>query len=171
MGRRAPTAWTFSNVIAGSDSVGTIMRTIVYHLLAYPATLDKLHAELSAANLPLPFPPYSMLRDFPYLDACVQEGFRMHPPFALPFERVVPKGGITVLGTYLPEGTVVGSNPYVVNRDKATFGNDAEFWRPERWLVKDAARKKAMEQGVLTVSLNRNLLTAHKARRLMRFDW
>ncbi|KAI1159581.1 putative benzoate 4-monooxygenase cytochrome P450 [Nemania serpens] len=153
----APTAWTFSNVIAGSDSVGTIMRTIMYHLLAYPATLDKLHGELSAANLPLPFPPYSMLRDLPYLDACVQEGFRMHPPFPLPFERVVPEGGVNVLGTYLPEGTVVGGNPYVVNRHKATFGNDAEFWRPERWLVKDAARRKAMEQGILTLGAGRRV--------------
>ncbi|KAI0204034.1 putative benzoate 4-monooxygenase cytochrome P450 [Astrocystis sublimbata] len=153
----APTAWTFSNVIAGSDSVGTIMRTIMYNLLAYPATLERLHAELSSADLPVPFPPYSMLRNLPYLDACVQEGFRMHPPFALPFERVVPEGGITVLGTYLPEGTVVGGNPYVVNRHKGTFGNDAEFWRPERWLVKDAARRKAMEQGVLTLGAGRRV--------------
>lgn len=30
----APTAWTFSNVIAGSDSLGTCMRTMLYHLLA-----------------------------------------------------------------------------------------------------------------------------------------
>ena len=62
------------------------------------------------------------------------EGARMHPPFALPFERVVPEGGVTILGHYLPAGTVVGGNPYVVNRYKAHFGDDAELWRPERWI-------------------------------------
>ncbi|RMD44084.1 hypothetical protein DV735_g970, partial [Chaetothyriales sp. CBS 134920] len=153
----APTAWTFSNVIAGSDSVGTIMRTIVFNLLSYPHTLEKLYEELRAANLSRPFPRYSQVRDLPYLDACVQEGSRMHPPFALPFERVVPEGGITILGHYLPAGTVVGGSPYVVNRHQGTFGQDAEFWRPERWLEGDAAHKKKLEQGILTFGAGRRV--------------
>jgi cytochrome P450 len=148
----APTAWTFSNVIAGSDSVGTCMRTLLFHLLAYPATFDKLLAELQAADLSRPFPAYSEVRDLPYLEACVQEAIRVHPPFALPLERVVPAGGITVLGHYLPGGTVVGGSPYVVNRDPGTFGADAEFWRPERWLEGDVAYKRNLEASMLTVS-------------------
>ena len=123
----------------------------MFNLLSYPHTLAKLHKELSEANLTLPIPEYAELRDLEYLDACVQEGSRMHPPFALPFERVVPAGGVTILGHYLPEGTVIGGSPYVVNRDKGTFGADAEFWRPERWLEKDDAHKRKLEQGNLTV--------------------
>ena len=133
--------------------MGSVMRTIMFNLLAYPHTLEKLYDELRSANLSRPFPRYSEVRDLPYLDACVQEGSRMHPPFALPLERVVPEGGVTILGRYLPAGTVVGGNPYVVNRHRPTYGQDAEFWRPERWLEKDAAHKKKMEQGNLTVSL------------------
>ena len=140
-------------MIAGSDSVGTVMRTIMFNLLAYPHTLEKLHEELRSANLSRPFPRFSEVRDLPYLDACVQEGSRMHPPFALPFERVVPKGGVTISGHYLPAGTIVGGSPYVVNRHKETFGQDAEFWRPERWLQSNDANKRKLEQGVLTVSL------------------
>lgn len=100
----------------------------------------------------MPIPEYAELRELEYLDACVQVGSRMHPPFALPFERVVPPGDVTILGHYLPGGTVVGGSPYVVNRDKGTFGADAEFWRPERWLEKDDAHKRKLEQGVLTVT-------------------
>lgn len=129
------------------------MRTIMFNLLVYPHTLEKLYEELRSAGLSRPFPRYSEVRDLPYLDACVQEGARMHPPFALPFERVVPEGGVTVLGHYIPPGTVVGGNPYVVNRHRQTFGQDAEFWRPERWVYKNDAHKKKLEQGVLTVSL------------------
>lgn len=128
------------------------MRTTMFHLLVYPHTLEKLYEELRTASVSHPYPKWSEIRGLPYLDACVQEGARMHPPFALPFERVVPAGGITILGYYLPGGTVVGGSPYVVNRHKETFGQDAEFWRPERWLEKDEHHKHRLEQGVLTVS-------------------
>ncbi|KAJ5497539.1 Benzoate 4-monooxygenase cytochrome P450 [Penicillium fimorum] len=153
----APTAWTFSNVIAGSDSVGTIMRTMLFNLLVYPHTLAKLRQELENANPTRPFPRYSEVRDLPYLDACVLEASRVHPPFALPFERVVPKGGLTVLGHYLPEGTVIGGSPYVVNRDRNTFGDDAEFWRPERWLEGDGAHKRHLEASMLTFGAGRRV--------------
>ncbi|KAL8838459.1 MAG: hypothetical protein Q9170_002134 [Blastenia crenularia] len=153
----APTAWTFSNVIAGSDSTGSVMRTVMLNLLTYPHTLSKLYDELRFSDLSHLFPKYSEVRDLPYLDACVQEGARMHPPFALPFERVVPDGGVTVLGHYLPTGTVVGGSPYVVNRDKETFGQDAEFWRPERWVDADDAQRKRMDQGSLTFGAGRRV--------------
>lgn len=150
---RAVSGWTFSNVIAGSDSVGTIMRTIMYNLMANPHTLATLYKELNEAKLSRPYPRFSELDPLPYLEACFWEGARMHPPFALPFERVVPEGGITVLGHYLPAGTHVGGSPYVVNRHKGTFGQDAEFWRPQRWLEKDEKHKNKLVRGVLTVSL------------------
>ncbi|KAI1087236.1 putative benzoate 4-monooxygenase cytochrome P450 [Rostrohypoxylon terebratum] len=153
----APTAWTFSNVIAGSDSVGSLMRTTMFHLLVYPHTLERLHDELRTAGVSRPYPKWTEIRNLPYLDACVQEGARMHPPFALPFERVVPAGGITILGYYLPGGTVVGGSPYVVNRHKETFGQDAEFWRPERWLEKDDQHKHRLEAGVLTFGAGRRV--------------
>lgn len=87
-----------------------------------------------------------------YLDACVQEAVRIHPPFALPFERVVPVGGVNVMGKYLPEGVFVGGNPYVVNRHKPTFGENVEDWSPERWLGGEGHKKK-LEQSILTVSV------------------
>ncbi|RYO80320.1 hypothetical protein DL764_009911 [Monosporascus ibericus] len=154
---KAPTTWTFSNVIAGSDSVGTVMRTTMFNLLRYPNTLQKLYQELVDADVSGPYPKYSEVRNLPYLDACIQEAIRMHPPFALPFERVVPKGGVSILGRHIPEGTDLGGNPYVVNRHKGTFGGDAEFWRPERWLEKDEAHKRKLEQSVLTFGAGRRV--------------
>ncbi|KAI9648453.1 hypothetical protein NHQ30_003087 [Ciborinia camelliae] len=166
----ASTAWTFSNVIAGSDSVGTVMRTVMCesalaledteaainvfadNLLSHPDTLQKLQQELNTAELSQPYPQWKEVCDLPYLDACIQEALRIHPPFALPFERVVPAGGITVLGAYLPENTLVGGNPYVVNRHEPTFGTNIEEWSPERWLSGGEGHKKKLEQSMLTVS-------------------
>ncbi|KAL7928631.1 cytochrome P450 CYP4/CYP19/CYP26 subfamily protein [Trichoderma chlorosporum] len=152
----ASTAWTFSNVIAGSDSVGSVMRTILYNLVSHPDTLQALQRELDAANLSRPYPKWNEVRDLEYLDACVQEAVRIHPPFALPFERVVPTGGVNVMGKYLPGGVLVGGNPYVVNRHKPTFGANVEDWSPERWLV-DESHKKKLEQSILTFGAGRRV--------------
>ncbi|KAI0167742.1 putative benzoate 4-monooxygenase cytochrome P450 [Pestalotiopsis sp. NC0098] len=152
----ASTAWTFSNVTAGSDSVGTVIRTCLYHLLTNPTTLEALKSEIEAAKPSSPFPRLAEVRDLPYLDACVQEAARLHPPFALPFERVAPEAGVDVLGVPLPGGTVIGGSPYVVNRDKNWFGDDAELWRPERWMVDDQ-EKKRLERGILTFGAGRRV--------------
>ena len=74
----------------------------------------------------------------------------MHPPFGLPLERVVPKGGATICGERFEAGTVVGISGWVVHRDRATFGEDVDVWRPERWLVGEEERRK-MEHALLTV--------------------
>ncbi|KAL1962133.1 hypothetical protein VTN77DRAFT_537 [Rasamsonia byssochlamydoides] len=157
----AITAWTFSNVIAGSDSTGVILRTVWYNLLAHPETLRRLYEELIETEkqngLTRPFPTWKEVRDLPYLDACINEAIRLHPPFCLPFERVVPKGGITICGQYFPEGTVVGMSPYVVNRHRATFGEDADEWNPDRWLGKGEEHRKKLEQSVLTFGAGRRI--------------
>lgn len=149
------TAWTFSNVIAGSDSTAIIMKTIWYNLLAYPKTLDRLRHELDEADGPngglsKPFPTWKEVCDLPYLDAVIQEGLRMHPPFCLPLERVVPKGGLVIGGNFYAEGTVIGMSPYVVNRHRPTFGEDAEIWNPERWMVPKELRQRR-EAAIMTV--------------------
>ncbi|KAL4768502.1 cytochrome P450 [Aspergillus nidulans var. acristatus] len=156
------TAWTFSNIIAGSDSTAVVLRTIWYNLLAHPSTLHRLREELLAAasgkpdGLGRPFPAWKEVSDLPYLDACVNEGIRLHPPFCLPFERVVPKGGIMVGKSFIPEGTVIGMSPYVVNRHKKTFGEDAGSWNPDRWMV-DAEKRRVLEGSVLTFGAGRRI--------------
>lgn len=123
----------------------------MFNILTSTHTRNRLCAELREANVSRPFPKWSEVGKLPYLNACVLEALRMHPAFALPFERVVPEGGITILGTFLPEGTLVGASPYVTNRHQGTYGKDAEFWRPERWLEGEFEHQKHLENVMLTV--------------------
>ncbi|KAL9634238.1 MAG: hypothetical protein Q9164_004215 [Protoblastenia rupestris] len=157
----AVTAWTFSNVIAGSDSTGVVLRTCWYNLLAHPSTARRLYDELinleCKSGLSRPFPSWSEVRDLPYLDACINEAVRLHPPFCLPFERVVPEGGVTICGKFFAGGTVVGMNPYVVNRHRPTFGDDPDEWRPERWLGHHEEHHRRLEQSVLTFGAGRRV--------------
>jgi cytochrome P450 len=48
--------------------------------------------------------------------------------------RVVPEEGMTLCGTFIPAGHWVGMNAAVVHFDKTIFGDDADQYRPERWL-------------------------------------
>lgn len=77
---------------------------------------------------------------------------RLHPGVGLPLERVVPKGGTTMCGKFLPEGTTVGINAWVVHHDKDVYGSDHEEFRPERWIESEPEKLKLMEQTFLSVS-------------------
>jgi hypothetical protein len=132
------------------------MKATLYNLLANPESLRKLYQELQDADkqsgLSRPYPKWNEVKDLPYLHACFYEALRLHPPFVLPLERVVPKGGVVISDRYFPEGTCIGMNAYVVNRHRPTFGEDVESWRPERWLVGDPLLQKNLEGCIMTVS-------------------
>ncbi|TKX22879.1 cytochrome P450 monooxygenase-like protein 25 [Elsinoe australis] len=140
-------ALTVANMFAGSDTTAITLRAIFYYLLKNPACMSRLLSEL--ATLPAPdegSPPlvsWSQARDLLYLSAVIKEALRMHPAVGLTLERVVPAQGVTVAGTFLPGGTIVGCSAWVLHRDERVFGEDAGMFRPERWL--DEKRGKEME--------------------------
>ncbi len=141
-------------MFAGSDTTAVVMKTVWYNLLTHPGTMQRLREELLEAEkqngMTKPYPSWKDVCDLPYLDACLLEGLRLHPPFCLPFERVVPRGGMRIGGNFFPEGTVVGMSPYVVNRHKPTFGEDADDWNPDRWMVSKEQKQK-LEADMMTV--------------------
>ena len=49
----------------------------------------------------------------------------------------MPEGGFEVEGRYIPAGTVIGTNPWVIHKDKSVFGQDADVFNPERWMKED----------------------------------
>ncbi|KAG4292439.1 hypothetical protein FPRO06_13692 [Fusarium proliferatum] len=83
----------------------------------------------------------------PYLQAVIKEGLRLHPAVGFTMPRVVPKGGKKLAGRVFPEGTIVGINPWVAHRNSDIFGQDADEFRPERWLSssQQTIEKKEME--------------------------
>ena len=115
--------------------------------------MQRLLAELASLPPTSGHVTWKETRSLPYLDACIKEAGRLHPPFGLPLERVVPAGGTTICGQHIRGGTVVGMNAWVIHRDKNLFGEDAAEWRPERWLCGDLEKRKRMEAGLLTVGL------------------
>ncbi|KFY50853.1 hypothetical protein V495_00048 [Pseudogymnoascus sp. VKM F-4514 (FW-929)] len=128
------------------------LRACFYYLVKTPDTYAKLVKEIQDADakgLLSENLSFTEGQKLPYLQACIKEALRMYPIVGTPLDRVVPKGGDILSGHFLPEGTVVGISGWATQRDKGIFGDDAESFRPERWLDADKKQVKAMDQSML----------------------
>lgn len=128
---------------AGADTTATALGCILRFLATNPTTLQRARAEIDKADssglLSTPIQYEETRQHLPYFVACIKEGLRLNPPAPNLFGRVVPAGGKVIDGVFVPEGTEVTTQAYVVQRDTALYGGDAEVFRPERWLESEEA--------------------------------
>ncbi|KAJ5146150.1 uncharacterized protein N7515_000714 [Penicillium bovifimosum] len=118
---------------AGHDTMSASLEYLTRQISLSPDVQAKLREELCVEHGGT-FETYADLDKFPYLHAVVMEGLRLVYTINFYQPRVVPKGGCTIEDIYLPEGTIVGSQAYLVHRQPDIFP-DPEAFKPERWLV------------------------------------
>jgi cytochrome P450 len=137
---------TVAQILAGSDTTATALRCTMMYLITHPPVVSKLRAEIdtavsSNAASATGIASDACLRGMPYLQAVVHEALRVHPPVTSVVPKKVPKGGDTVVidGTtyHLPGDANISYNAWSLHHDKTIFGDDAELFRPERWLIED----------------------------------
>ena len=68
-----------------------------------PEALKKLTAEIRGAFKNEDEIDFASVSNLPYLLACLDEALRMYPPVPTGLPRVVPKGGASIAGNYVPE--------------------------------------------------------------------
>ncbi|KAI0906926.1 cytochrome P450 [Ustulina deusta] len=125
---------------AGADTTSVAIKAILGPLLRDPLRYRRLQSELDEAyktfGIAVGQPvSYSMLKDLPFLQACVKEGSRLHPSIVYQLPRKAPSGGIELEGFFIDPSSTISMSPLTQNRCKAIFGNDADVWKPERWIV------------------------------------
>jgi cytochrome P450 len=141
-----------SMIVAGSETTAVSLGAIFYYLLKNPRTYENLMLELDEAT------KTGLLEDredfivswkasqqLPYLDAVIQEAFRMHPAAGVMLERVAPSQGIDILNERIPGRTIVGCNAWVLHRCPDVFGEDVDMYRPERWIEASPEKLKEMK--------------------------
>lgn len=111
----------------------------IYFLARNQSVQIKLQAELDDAleDDEDPVPAFEKVAKLPYLVAVINETFRVHSTAGLGLPRIVPEGGMTVLGTHFAEGTILSVPTYSIHRAPEVWGQDVETFRPERWLEGD----------------------------------
>lgn len=60
--------------------------------------------------------------------------------------KEVPPEGDTLHGKFIPGGTRIGHNNWGILRQESIFGQDADLFRPERWLEADDAKRSLMQK-------------------------
>lgn len=130
-------------IMAGSDTTATAIRVTFLYITTNPLILSKLHAEIAATDISSPIRDVEA-RKMPYLQAIIKEGLRIWPPLAGLMSKEVPPEGDTINGMFIPGGTSIGYCGFGISRDKSIWGDDANVFRPERWLdgVPEAIRRQ-----------------------------
>ncbi|KAI5116491.1 hypothetical protein M0805_000625 [Coniferiporia weirii] len=134
-------------VLAGHDTTTSAVSRILHLLALHPDVQSKLREEVTAARKELGDLDYDTLQALPYLDAICRETMRSHTPVSL-VERVAVKDTVLPLKfpikavdgkTELTEITVPKNTGIFIsilgaNLSTKIWGDDAEEWKPERWL-------------------------------------
>jgi len=141
-----------SMIFAGSETTAISLSAVFYFLLKHPAVYAKLMAELdaAAANGAIAERPHNQVswseaQKLPFLDAVIQESFRLHPAAGLMLERYTPPQGVEICGRFIPGNTIVGCNAWVLHRRAEVFGSDVNTFRPERWIEASPDKLKEMK--------------------------
>lgn len=89
---------------AGSETTATTLSGTLNYLTAHPDKLAVLVEEVRGNFTEENEITLGALRDLPYLNAVISEGLRLCPPIPIMLPRLVPKGGDTVCGVWMPGG-------------------------------------------------------------------
>lgn len=141
-------------LFAGSDTTAIAMRSILYNLSrnldTYSALVDEIREAFSGQPLDVPI-SYAAAIKLPLLSATIKEAMRLHPSVAFTMPRISPAPeGLLINNVRIPPGYRIGINAYILHRDRSVFGEDAERFRPQRWLsVSSPERLNTMNQCML----------------------
>ena len=120
-------------VLAGSETTATLLSGTMYMLLTHPDAMKQITSEIRgffASSDDIDLFSVSKLK---YTLAVLDETMRIYPPVPTQAARLVPKGGDTVEGKYLPEGTIIQLPQYPAYHLSSNFKKPFEF-HPERFL-------------------------------------
>jgi cytochrome P450 len=143
--------WTeaFNLTLAGPGSTAAAITAVLY-MLGLPEgrewqemiRLEVKGVEIKAASA----------SSFPVVFAIIKETLRLHPPFPTAFPRTIMPSAENVipnLPVALPVGTVVSANTFVLGRSKKIWGEDANEWKPQRWLGSEYEKQQMEDKFVV----------------------
>jgi cytochrome P450 len=118
---------------AASDTTVTTMMWCTLAMVAFPHVQRRAQAELDAVVGRARLPTFADAPYLRYVRAIVRETLRWRPAVTLGMPHVATEkdwyGDV-----YIPKGTTCMANIWHCNHDRTVYGDDADEFRPERYL-------------------------------------
>lgn len=125
---------------AGRDTTAQSLTWVFYMVMRHPRVEEQVLEEVRVA-----FPDADVVKSvnfdaiqsgvLPYTMAVFNETIRLFPPVPVELKECTASTTFPD-GTWLPTGSVVMWVPWAMNRSKRIWGEDADDFRPERWLIR-----------------------------------
>ncbi|KAH9875641.1 hypothetical protein IAQ61_003105 [Plenodomus lingam] len=120
---------------AASETTASTLTAIARELVQHKGALHRLTNEIREAFQTETDITIASTANLEYLNAVINEGMRLNPAVVIGVPRIVPEGGDTVCGKWLPGGTYVTFNQFPAYRQAYNFSYPNSFI-PERFLEK-----------------------------------
>ncbi|KNE58124.1 hypothetical protein AMAG_04942 [Allomyces macrogynus ATCC 38327] len=142
--------------VGGHDTTSNALTAAIYLLARHPAVQDRVRAEVLAAlddvhpTCPVDEFPYltnDQATRVPFLTAIIKETLRLYPSIPTIAPRITTTTVTMSDGTVLPPGTFVVASTMAIHRSPALWGDDADAFRPERFLDVDSDKMHAGAHG------------------------
>ncbi|KXN74684.1 cytochrome P450 [Conidiobolus coronatus NRRL 28638] len=131
-------------LFAGMDTTANTLVWTLYELLKNPDIYKLVEKEIlqEFPNFNEPIPVEKAKSNLKYFEAALLESMRLYPvaPGGLP--RVVPEGGVTIAGYYLPEKTIIYHPIYNQHNDPRNWKNPKTY-DIQRWIGEHREKNKA----------------------------
>ncbi|KAJ7479855.1 cytochrome P450 [Mycena latifolia] len=131
-------------IFTAQDTTAAALSRMFQVLADNPDVQQQLRAEVTTAHAQGDL-SYAELTALPLLDAVCRETLRMYPPVAFtlrtqvvllsaPARPIKGKSGKTHTSVHIPANTDVCVGIIGANKDKTIWGEDADEWKPARWM-------------------------------------
>ena len=121
---------TLTFLLAGHETTANSLCWLFYLLTQNPRVTEKLQAEVDTlGGRP---PTYEELKKLNYLNAVIREALRLYPAVPLTIRQAAEDD--KVKGVLIPKGTMIFMSAGVQGRLPSLWGEDADEFRPERFL-------------------------------------
>ncbi|KAK2996322.1 hypothetical protein RJ639_024944 [Escallonia herrerae] len=132
-------------IVAGKDTSAAVLSWFIYMLCKHPAMQERIAQEIKEATNMKEIKDYAVfaggiseeaLEKMQYLHAALTETLRLYP--TVPVDAKICASDDTFPDGYsVKKGDMVAYQPYAMGRMKFIWGEDAEDFKPERWLDKN----------------------------------
>lgn len=165
--------WTMMLLMHSRFATGKVRKEVQDFLESLEESTTEIGGE-RRLDLAL-FTPSSL----PYTMAVFYESLRLYPP--IPFEiKQVERATTLPDGTFLPDKSIIVWCPWAMNRSRITWGDDADSFRPDRWLLDGKLTSRSASEfpvfnGGARMCLGKNMAEAMAAQviatMLLKFDF